>query len=198
MAPLAFNVIGPLETAALLFVVGGCLLVAEVFFPSGGVLGFCSAAAFIAAVWFAFDGGGVTYGLSFALAEVIGAPLLLYFAFKYLPYTPLGKTLVGDAPTADEVAPDESRHELVGRVGVARSKMLPSGAVEIEGRVLDAVSQGRPIDPGQYVKVVEVRGNRVVVRPASTGERPSREAADPSDLLTKPLEDLGIDDDPLA
>ena len=198
MVLLSINLIGPLEAAAVLFVVGCALLVAEVFFPSGGVLGLCSATAFIAAVWFAFDGGGVTYGLSFALAEVVGAPVLLYFAFKYLPYTPLGRTLVGEAPTEAEVLPDEDRHELVGRVGVARSKMLPSGAVEIEGQVLDAVSQGRPIDPGQYVKVVEVRGNRVVVRPASTGERPRQESADPSDLLTRPLEDLGMDDNPLA
>ena len=193
---IAFNLVDPLAIAVLLFIVGCLLLVAEVFFPSGGVIGFCSAAAYLAAIWFAFSGGGVTYGVSFALAEVIGAPIVLYFAFQYLPFTPFGQMLLGKPPTAEEVAPDDTRHELLGSVGVARSKMLPSGAVEINGEMIDAVSQGQAIEPGQYVKVVEVRGNRVVVRVAPTGERPHN--SDPSDLLTRPLDELGIDDDPLA
>lgn len=193
---LAFNLVDPLAVAIMLFVIGCALLVAEVFFPSGGVLGFTSAVALLAAIWFAFESGGVTYAATFTLVEVIGAPVLVYFAFQYLPNTAIGRRLMGEAPSAEDVDPDDARHELVGRVGVARSKMLPSGSVEIDGRMIDAISQGQPIDPGQYVKVVEVRGNRVMVRVAPEGERPGAE--NPSDLLGRSLDELGIDDDPLA
>ena len=48
--------------------------------------------------------------------------------------------------------------------------MLPSGAVLISGRTIDAVSEGVPIDPGQLVRIIQVRGNRVVVRPVETDE----------------------------
>ena len=86
----------------------------------------------------------------------------------------------------------------MGRVGVARSKMLPSGAVEIDGQMIDAVTQGQAIEPGTYVVVAEVRANRVVVRPAGKDQRPSHQ--NPNDLLSRPIEELGIEslDDPLA
>jgi membrane-bound serine protease (ClpP class) len=87
---------------------------------------------------------------------------------------------------------------LLGRVGVARSKMLPSGAVEIDGQMIDAVTRGQAIEPGTYVVVCEVRANRVVVRPAAKDQRPSQ--SNPEDVLSRPIEELGIDslEDPLA
>jgi hypothetical protein len=64
--------------------------------------------------------------------------------------------------------------------------------------MIDAMSQGQVVEPGQYVVVVEVRANRVVVRPADkdVGSHDRR----PDDLLSRPIEELGIEslDDPLA
>lgn len=196
LPPLAFNLVDPLAIAIMLFVLGCALLVAEVFFPSGGVLGFSAAVSLLAAIWFAFQSGGATYAATFTLVEAIGTPIVIYFAFRYLPYTPFGKVLMGEAPTPDQVELDDERQELVGAIGVARSKMLPSGTVEVDGQMLDAVSQGQPVEPGEYVRVVEVRGNRVMVRAAPDGERPR--AVDSGDLLGKSLDELGIDDDPLG
>ena len=87
----------------------------------------------------------------------------------------------------------------MGRVGITRSKMLPSGAVEIEGQMVDAITRGKAIEPGQYVVVTEVRANRVVVRPAKPDERPGRPIAD-DDPLSRPIDELGLEslDDPLA
>jgi hypothetical protein len=51
-----------------------------------------------------------------------------------------------------------------------------------------------PIEAGQAVRVIEVRGNRVVVRPADDAEPPA------GDVLSQPIESLGLDsfEDPLA
>jgi membrane-bound ClpP family serine protease len=191
------NFLDPISMAAVLMLLGCALIVLEVFFPSAGILGFLSAAAFFAAIYFAFQRGGNT-GLVFTFAVLVAVPVFLSLSFKILPYTPIGKALLGTLPTDEEVLPSDPRKALVGRVGVARSKMLPSGAIEIDGQMIDAVTQGVPIDPGQYVEVVEVRANRVVVRPAAEGQRP--EQTDPRDVLSKPLEELGIEgfDEPLA
>lgn len=191
------NVLNPIALATLLMVLGCALMVLEVFIPSAGILGFLSATSFLAAIYFAFQRGGAT-GLSFTLGVMVAVPVVLSLAFKYLPYTPIGKALLGTLPTDEEVLPDEPRKALIGRVGVARSKMLPSGAVEIDGQMVDAVTQGLAIDPGQYVEVIEVRANRVVVRPAAEGQRPQQ--SDPRDVLSRPLDELGIDgfDEPLA
>ncbi len=85
---------------------------------------------------------------------------------------------------------------LLGKVGQAKSQMLPSGTIVVEGRPIDAVSEGQAIERGENVLVIQVRGARVVVRPLEHGERPP-----PSDdLLSRPIDSLGLDltDEPLA
>jgi membrane-bound ClpP family serine protease len=191
------NALDPLAWSILLMLVGCALLVLEVFIPSGGVLSILSAAAFIGSILIAFQRGTAT-GFVFVISTIIAVPAALGLAFKYWPKTPIGKAFLGELPTEEQVAPEDPRRALLGRVGVARSKMLPSGAVEVDGQMLDAVTQGQAIDPGQYVVVLEVRANRVVVRPAKEGERPSH--TKPEDLLSRPIEELGFDslDDPLG
>jgi membrane-bound serine protease (ClpP class) len=182
----------------LLLLVGCVVLVLEVFIPSGGLLSVLSAAAFIGAIIIAFQRGPVT-GFTFVMTTIVLVPLVLVAAFHYWPKTRIGKAFLGELPTDAEVLPDDPRRELLGQVGVTRSKMLPSGAVEINGQMVDAITQGKPIEPGQYVFVTEVRANRVVVRPAKENERPGQ-VRNPEDLLSRPIEELGIEslEDPLA
>lgn len=189
----------PLVLSTLLLLIGCALVAMEVIIPSGGVIGVLATVAFIGSIYIAFDGGETPVrGLAFTAATVVAVPTTLVIGFKFLPKTPLGKAFLGELPTEDEVLPEDPRRGLIGRVGVARSKMLPSGAVEIDGQMVDAVTQGQAIDPGTYVVVAEVRANRVVVRPAGQDQRPSHQNA--NDLLSRPIEELGIEslDDPLA
>ncbi len=192
------NVFDPMTLALVLVVVGFLLVVAEVFFPSGGFLGFFALASLAAAIYYAHQSGGAGRSLPFAGVVVVVLPLVIWGAFAWLPHTGIGRHLLGEPTRPEDVAVNDPRRALVGKVGVARSKMLPSGAVEIDGRMIDCITRGQAIDPGQYVKVVEVQGNRVVVRPAGEGERPGHE--DPAHLLHRPIADLGIDslEDPLA
>lgn len=192
------NVVDPLVWSILLMLVGCVVLVLEVFIPSGGILAVISAAAFVGSILIAFQRGPVT-GFSFVLSTVVAVPLVLALAFHYWPKTKIGRAFLGELPRDEDVLPDDPHRALLGRVGVARSKMLPSGAVEIDGQMVDAISQGLAIEPGQYVVVTEVRANRVVVRPAKEGERPGQ-PTNPADVLSRSIEELGIEslDDPLA
>jgi membrane-bound serine protease (ClpP class) len=85
--------------------------------------------------------------------------------------------------------------QLVGKIGVTKSVMLPSGAVVIDGQTIDALTEGIPIEAGQRVRVIEVRGNRVVVRAAEDDETVATD-----DVRSRPIESLGLDslEDPLA
>ena len=176
---------------------GCCLVVLEVFIPSSGLLSVLSAAAFLGSVYFAFQRGPTT-GVAFLASIVVAVPLFLGLAVKVWPRTPMGKAFMGELPSEEEVMPYDPRRGLVGKIGIARTKMLPSGAIEIEGHMIDAVSQGQAIEPGQYVVVLEVRSNRVVVRPAEDDEQ--RGGRNPDDLLSRPIDELGFEslDDPLA
>jgi membrane-bound serine protease (ClpP class) len=192
------NALDPLVWSILLMLVGCVVLVLEVFIPSGGILAVLSAAAFIGSILIAFQQGPVT-GFTFVMTTVVAVPLVLVLAFHYWPKTRIGKAFLGELPTDADVLPDDPHRALLGRVGIARSKMLPSGAIEIEGQMVDAITPGQAIEPGQYVVVIEVRANRVVVRPAKENERPGRPTST-ADLLSRPIEELGIEslEDPLA
>ena len=188
----------PLSWAILLMLIGCGLVVMEIFIPSGGVLGFLSVVAIVGSIIMAFR-RDTAMGLGFIVITLIVVPAVIGLAFKYWPMTPMGRAFLGELPDEEDVKPDDPRRELVGRIGTAKSKMLPSGSVLVDGHLLDAVSQGAAIEAGQTVVVVEVRGNRVVVREADDEE--ARRRGDYSDdVLSTPAEDLGIDslEDPLA
>jgi membrane-bound ClpP family serine protease len=191
------NILDPLALATLLMILGCMLVVLEVFIPSAGILSLLAAASLIGSILIAFRQGPVT-GFAFTATMIVAVPTVLTLAIKYFPKTPMGKAILGELPKEEEVRPKDPRRALIGRVGVARSKMLPSGAIEIDGQMIDAMSQGQVIEPGQYVVVVEVRANRVVVRPAEKDQRPH--SGRPDDLLSRPIEELGIEslDEPLA
>jgi membrane-bound serine protease (ClpP class) len=197
-------VIPDIAWAVLLLVVGCVFIGLEVFIPSGGLISVLAAVSIIASIVIAFwespTTGPVT-GLIFSAVTVVAVPVVIATAFKYWPRTRMGKAFLGELQTEKDLLTEDPRRELIGRVGVARSKMLPSGAVEIDGQMIDAVSQGQAIEPGTYVVVAEVRANRVVVRPAGKDQRPGNQSASEiKDILSRPIEELGIDalDDPLA
>jgi membrane-bound serine protease (ClpP class) len=193
----------PIVWSALLMLVGSGLIVLEVFVPSGGILGFLAAAAVFSAIALAFYHHGPAVGLGFVAVAVVALPICVVLAFKYWPYTPMGRRFLLGLPTQEEVTPNDARvlalKQMVGRVGTAKTVMLPSGAVLIDGRTIDAISQGMAIDRGQKVVVVEVRANRVVVRPADEQDlKPVSHSTD--DVLSRPLDELGLDtlDEPLT
>jgi membrane-bound serine protease (ClpP class) len=195
------DVIPDIAWAILLLVLGCVLVVLEVFIPSGGIIAILAGIALITSILIASWEGettGPATGFIFAAITVFAVPTLIGLAFKYWPKTRFGKAFLGEPPSEDEVLPHDPRRALLGRVGVVRTKMLPSGAVEVDGQMIDAVSQGQAIEPGTYVVVAEVRANRVLVRPAGKDQRPSHE--NPNDVLSRPIEELGIEslDEPLA
>lgn len=171
---------------ALLIVLGLALACLEVFIPSGGVLGFLSVSSVLAAVVLGFV-QGPGYGLATLGTAIVVIPSAVAVALKALPHTPMGKRLLLQLPRGEDVLPKgrmSQLQQLIGKVGQTKSPMLPSGALVIEGRTINAQSEGMPIEAGQWVRVVDVRGNRVVVRPVE--ESP---AGDRPDDLSRPIDD---------
>ena len=192
------NLMDPIAWAIVLILIGCALVVLEVFIPSGGLISFLALLALLGGLFMAFRQDAAT-GLGFLVFTMIAVPTVVGLAFKYWPRTPMGKAFLGELARDGDLIPEDPRRVLVGRVGIAKSKMLPSGAIQIDGRTIDAISQGVAVEPGQAVLVVEVKGNRVMVRLADE-EETGRVAIDSEDLLSKPIDELGLEslDDPLG
>jgi membrane-bound ClpP family serine protease len=187
----------------LLLLVSILLLITETFVPSAGILGILSGLALVCAIVAAYMNIGPAGGTLFLLACMALAPVVFSLLVRYWPKTPIGRRILIKPPTEDEVRPlhQQSLKALVGRTGTAISTMLPGGAVRIEGKVIDAVSEGMSIERGTPVEVIAVQGNHVVVRPI-TGQDKEPATTQPSatDILSQPVDSIVSDpfQDPLA
>jgi membrane-bound ClpP family serine protease len=154
--------------AILLLLLGISCLVLEMFIPSGGLLGVLAALSIIGAIALAFMTGPIQ-GIVMTMFVTLLIPIMLAVAVKLWPETPLGRLILLRRPQgADEVLPQTEAYRtinaLIGKRGVAKSMMLPSGVVLVEGKNYDAVSNGLPIEPGQKVRVIGIDTQRLVVR----------------------------------
>jgi membrane-bound ClpP family serine protease len=172
----------------LLLLAGVGVAVMAVFFPSGGILEFLAICVIVTAVVRAFV-EGTTVGLVILAVTLFGLPIVVVVALKWWPRTPFGRKFLLSVPSSRDVLPENNPRQmlegLVGRVGRAKSKMLPSGIIVIEKESHDAVSEGMPIEAGQRVRVIEVRGNRLIVE--AIADEPLSAADD--DPLARPFEE---------
>ncbi|MBC8352194.1 MAG: hypothetical protein H8E66_09395 [Planctomycetes bacterium] len=196
----------PLTWSICLLIAAIALVALELFIPSGGLLSFLAAVAVLASVIVAFTAGPRT-GFLMLVVTLIVVPAVLASAVRWWPLTPIGQLILIARPEdPDDVLPDTEEYRglksLIGKVGESKGKMLPSGAIVIDGTTYDAVSEGMAIDSGTTVKVIAVRTNRIIVRPTeeavSTNSLSSTTEA--TDVLSQPIDSLGIEglDEPLT
>ena len=166
-----------------LVVVGLAVVLLELMIPSGGILSAIAGIAMLASIVLAFIEGGVVLGTIFMGITAVLVPAIMLLFIRLWPRTPMGKRVLINPPPAEELVPEEvqSLRQWIGERGIAVSPMLPSGAIRIGHRTIDAISEGMSIDKGSPIEVVAARGNHLVVRPVaaepfetedSAGEKP--------------------------
>ena len=159
--------------ASLILVLGLLLLIAELFIPSGGVLGILAAAALIGSILFAFSAPPPA-GMIFLIVVVIALPTVIGIGLQLWPKTPLGRRMLLDGPTPEEIYPLDQRDyelsRLVGRVGRTITQLRPAGMTDFDGRRVDTIAEGMIIEAGTLVRVVDFKGHRVIVRKVEDDE----------------------------
>ena len=184
--------------ALILLLAGLCILSLELFVPSAGMLGVLAGCLILASVVMAFMTDTFS-GMIFLLVVLLLIPTMLFLMIKIWPHTPIGRRLLTDDKTLSDVLPQGrfyDRGDLTGKVGVAKSKMLPSGQIVIDGQKYDAVSDGFPIEAGDKVRVVSVKGNRIHVQPFDGDDAGvSQDPADAEDVMNQPIKKFDLDSD---
>lgn len=187
--------------AALLIAAFYLLLIGEFFLPTGGVLGTAAAAALIAAVIIAFS-HSIWTGIGLVAFISATTPLLVIGLLKAWPHTPIGRRMLNRRPGDMAAAPPQKvtakgtpLDDLVSRIGIAKTDLLPSGLVAIDGESIDAVSTGMPIDAGKQIIVSSVEAGHVHVRMATPEDLQSNEPTLPKSpaSLEDPLESFDIE-----
>jgi membrane-bound ClpP family serine protease len=179
--------------AILLLILGLTVLTAEIFVPSGGLLGVITFLSLIVSLIFAYRAWGTShpniFGV-FCVMLLLLVPTVVGFGFYMLPRTSFGKKVLLEAPEADELTPHAKEsgrlEKLIGRYGSALTMLNPGGLVSVDGERLHAFSDGLSVEPGMSIEIVDVRGSLVAVRP---GMPPAKSDA-PGDTRAEHRRDL--------
>jgi len=110
---------------------------------------------------------GVSAGLAgFVVLAVLLARYMPKVAFlSGLSIEPAPKG--GNRPISMTKEPESEAGNLeVGQGGIADSILRPAGQVKFGNAIVDVVAQGEYVQKGENVEIIEIHGNRVVVRKA--------------------------------
>ncbi len=183
----------PIYWSLILMLLGLATICLELFVPSAGLLGILAAVLIISSIIVAFF-NSVQAGAIMILATCVMLPVFVIIALKVWPSTPIGRRVLIGRVKEEEVLPTGEHYEnlkkMVGRRGIAKTKMLPSGMVVIEGEKYDAVSEGLAIDPGDSIQVVAVRTNKIIVRKVDPSEDVTSSSLEDDDILSRPIDDV--------
>lgn len=177
----------------ILFLLGvGCLVLEVFVVPGFGVFGICGGILVLASLILASQTFVIPHSdsefheltrtvgsLGGAILGFVGVAAIIS---RYLPSMPLFKQMVlvppgaedlhGDAPhLRPELVPHQTGNPvlerdttLLGREGVSLTVLRPAGKGQFGDDLVDVVSEGPFISQGRRIEVIEVTGNRVVVR----------------------------------
>jgi membrane-bound serine protease (ClpP class) len=176
----------------ILFLIGALCLALEVFvIPGSGFFGVTGVLLIFGSLILASQTWGnlepnedykrLSYTMGTLGASIVSIVVIAMVTSRFLPHVRVFDRLVLSPPggadlhhfgprlkpgLADEASGLFSDHprSLIGQEGAALTVLRPAGKAKIHGRTIDVVSEGPFIPAESRVEVVEVSGNRVVVR----------------------------------
>ncbi|MFH1498238.1 MAG: NfeD family protein [Verrucomicrobiota bacterium] len=159
-----------MNTILLLFLTGLLLLGVEVFVP-GAILGLVGGALLVGGCVLAFSDFGFTGGAIAVAAALLLTGLLLWFEFKILPRTAMGRRLFLRTENGARSQPDVAESAaVVGRAAEALTALAPTGYVAVDGRRYEAFSRTGFVEQGAALTVVGVDTFRLIVQLSETNQ----------------------------
>lgn len=160
------------------FIVGVVFLLVEIFvLPGFGVFGILGIVGILAGLTLgmvpndAFDFTFVASGKLFSalLTVVISAILATVLIFTLTPkvneWKAFSSISLATTQQSNEGYTSTSYSDtLVGKEGVAHTRLLPSGKILVEDEIYDAYSRGEFIDRGEKVKIISSEGTSLKVK----------------------------------
>ena len=163
----------------MLFIAGVFCVAAEIFvLPGFGVLGLGGGVLVISSLVLAsqtfivpandYQMRQLRWSLLGLLGAVMGVALFASVVRRWLPATPVLRNVLLPPPNSNDTFHSEMTDELVGIEGITTTRLAPAGKARLSGSVYNVFADDDLIEPGVPVRVVEVKGRRIMVRSLET------------------------------
>ncbi len=153
--------------ALVLVGIGLASLVGEFAFPTGGIFLVVSLSLFAVAAAIVWWYGSTLEATIAIIGFCIGVPAVGWLTVQAWKTLAIKRGLDPQAAggSITQVMTELSELEtLKGSTGKTLTPMRPSGMVELNGRRVDALTEGLMLDPNTPVKCIEIKAGRVIVR----------------------------------
>lgn len=147
----------------VLLIIGAALMFAEIFLP-WLVAGTIGLVCLVTAVVLAYAQEGIVTGNIVLGVVVVGLAAGFGVWLKYFPESRVAGRFISKQTIGDLGVEQPG---LLGGTGVTLTQLRPSGMATINGQRVDVIAETGLIERGTPVKVVQVEGSRVVVRPVA-------------------------------
>ena len=152
--------------AVFLYLACAALIIAEVFVPSGGLIGICALACLVGGAIIFFN-HSTTAGWIGIIIALIMIPTVLVFAYRIFPKTKFGKSVTLVPPNrhaGDAIADTPELKKLLGEIGIVLTPLRPVGMCEFSGQRVECVAESGYIEKDKKVKVIRVEATQLTVR----------------------------------
>ena len=150
------------EMLLILIATGIILLIAEIYLP-GAIAGIFGGIFLLSAVVYGFSSFGPENGTFIAVGIAVLTCIIAILWLKYFPRTSMGRKITLEEDMSDATAANPDLLQLIGKEGEASSELRPAGFATFDTKRVDVVTQGEMIAKGERVRVVDVKGNRIIV-----------------------------------
>jgi membrane-bound serine protease (ClpP class) len=142
-----------------LYIIGLIAITVELFIP-GAIVGLCGAGCVITSIIFAYLYVSNLLGHILLVLGICFIPIFFVLWYKLLT-----KTFSVKASEKGFSSARDRLNDLLSEEGIALTTLRPSGVANIKGDKIDVISEGEMISKNTRIKVIDVKGNRIIVKP---------------------------------
>ena len=135
----------------------------ELLLP-GGILGVLAAISLLAATWFGFGAYGFLGGLTVFFGTLIALVLLSFIEFKLMVKTPYGKNFLLNTIIEGHSNKMQAEDLIIGKEGIALTRLNPSGKVLINDKNYEAHSQDGYVENGEKIVVAAQDNFKLIIK----------------------------------
>lgn len=151
-------------TSLILFTIGLILLVIEAIVPGFGLPGIGGILFVFLGVVLAVDSVSTAL-LSLSIAVIVTAIVTIILVKLGFKSKLIDKVILTSNHTTERgYLSTDNMNIYLGKIGISKTELRPTGFIEIEGIKLDALAESGHIQRDAQVKVVKVEGSKIFVR----------------------------------
>lgn len=135
----------------------------ELLLP-GGILGVLAAICLLTSTWLGFENYGVLAGISVFFGTLVVLVILTFAEFKLMAKTSYGRKFFLNTSIEGRSNKAQAEDSIIGKKGIALTRLNPSGKVSINHKNYEAHSQDGFIENGHDIAVVAQDNFKLTVK----------------------------------